>query len=83
MKKISTDMIKIIAFIVFCASLLATLIGLLLAAGIIRFSSDAYDDLLLSYVGIITSLIGITFVAISWFAYVLASWKQGKTKAKN
>lgn len=66
-------------FIALCMSLVATFVGLLLASGGLRFTSDAYDDLLLTYAGIITSLVGITLVGLSWLSYVLASQRREKT----
>lgn len=82
MKKITANSVRKITLVIFGISLAATFAGLLLASGILRFNSDAYDDLLLSYVGIITSLISVTFVGISWFAYVLVSREIAKEKPK-
>lgn len=79
MKKFSVKTAKKATLIALCVSLAATLVGFLLASGGLRFTNDAYDDLLLTYAGIITSLVGITLVALSWLGYVLASQKQGKT----
>jgi uncharacterized membrane protein len=79
MKKFSMKTMRRATFVTLCASLVATLVGFLLASGSLRFTNDAYDDLLLTYAGIIISLVGITLVALSWLGYVLASQRQGKT----
>ena len=64
-------------------SFLATLAGVLLASGLLRFGNDAFNDLLLSYIGIISSLIGMTFMAIGWVVYMLVTKEISKVKHEN
>jgi predicted lysophospholipase L1 biosynthesis ABC-type transport system permease subunit len=82
-KKISLPALQKIALAVMGVSFFATLAGVLLASGVLRFGNDAFNDLLLSYIGIISSLIGMTFMAIGWFVYVLVTKEISKVKHEN
>lgn len=82
-KNLSLPKLQIIAIAVMGISFLTTVVGVLLASGLLRFNNDAYNDLLLSYIGIISSLIGMTFMAIAWFAYVIISRELAKPTSKN
>lgn len=77
-KKISLPTLQKIVLAVMGVSFLATLAGVLLASGLLRFGNDAFNDLLLSYIGIISSLIGMTFMAIGWFIYMLITKEISK-----